>query len=100
MEIRKKAGVKAPTFFYLQEIERGVLSTGRDVMWPGMSNDLEDHRKNHFPARGSFDGFLFLENTMALPPWFFRDHRPRPIQRQSADKAVRHNSDRNYRLIV
>ena len=25
MEIRKKAGVKAPTFFYLQEIERGVL---------------------------------------------------------------------------
>ena len=25
LEIRKKAGVKAPAFIYLQEIERGVL---------------------------------------------------------------------------
>ena len=25
LEIRKQAGVKAPTFIYLQEIERGVL---------------------------------------------------------------------------
>lgn len=28
VDIRKKAGVKAPEFIYLQEIERGVLSPG------------------------------------------------------------------------